>query len=184
MVIPIHVTRLGAVARPLPAEGAPPGAPRLLDVPYIPWFQSEWCWAACCEMVFKYYGIANVEQCEMASYEFGAACCADPSDGLCRRPAWPDNVYDHWGISYTPYEAAFSPQDVQTEIDRRRPIHPYYLWQGGAGHIAVICGYYPNGDLAVNDPWPNIGASRHTFNDVLAGYGFGSWQRTYYNLTR
>jgi hypothetical protein len=95
---------------------------------------------------------------------------------------WPENIYNHWGFSNSRSNGSFSLSSVQFEINNNRPIEPYYAWTGGGAHVAIIRGYYDNGDLEVNDPW--YGASRHTFNDVVTAYGLGTWSMTYYNLRR
>jgi hypothetical protein len=41
---------------------------------------------------------------------------------------------------------------------------------------------YVNGDLHVNDPWRDFGASRKTLYDVQTFYGQGSWVETYFGL--
>lgn len=42
-------------------------ADTVLNVPYHRQEQSNWCWAGCCEMIYQYYGVNNIRQCDMAS---------------------------------------------------------------------------------------------------------------------
>jgi len=71
---------------------------------------------------------------------------------------------------------------VKFEIDAARPLEPYYAWRGGGAHIAIIRGYYGNGDLDVVDPW--YGQARRTYANVLSAYGLGGWTKTYTGLQR
>jgi hypothetical protein len=170
--------------KPIPVSRAAeaPAAATLLSVPYRHQEQTNWCWAGCCEMVFLYYNINNVRQCDMASFQFGADCCAAPSSSICNQGNWPENIYPHWGVSCSRSNGSFSLSSVQFEINNDRPVEPYYAWTGGGAHVAIIRGYYDNGDLEVHDPW--YGSNRHTFNDVVAAYGLGAWSITYHNLKR
>ena len=169
-------------AIPIPAAAPPPGAVKVLNVPYKHQEQTNWCWAACCEMVFHYYNVLNVRQCDMASYQFGANCCAAPSSSVCNQGNWPENIYNHWGFTNSKSNNALSLSSVHYEIDNNRPVEPYYAWTGGGAHVAIIRGYYDNGDLEVSDPW--YGTSRHSYSNVVSAYGLGRWAATYYNLRK
>jgi hypothetical protein len=155
---------------------------RILGVPYRHQEQTNWCWAACCEMVFLFNNIAGVRQCNMASYQFAANCCAAPSSSVCNQGNWPDGVYAHWGFFCSRSNISFPLSSVQGEINGDRPVEPVYFWNGGGSHVAIIRGFYANGDLEINDPW--YGTGRHTYNNVLTAYGLGHWGMTYYNLRK
>ena len=43
---------------------------KIINVPQIAQEQSNWCWAACVEMVLRYYGELAVQQCELANELF------------------------------------------------------------------------------------------------------------------
>jgi hypothetical protein len=164
------------------AVPTPLGAAKVLNVPFRQQEQTNWCWTACCEMVFIYYGVLNVRQCDMATYQFGADCCAAPSSSVCNQGNWPENIYNHYGFYNTRSNGPLSPPSLQLEINNDRPIEPYYAWNGGGAHVAIIRGHYDDGDLEVNDPW--YGPGRHTYNDVVTAYGLGSWTMTYTDLAK
>jgi hypothetical protein len=161
-------------------------ADTLLNMPYSAQQQPNWCWAACSEMLYLFFGITNIRQCDIASAEFGANCCASPGSAVCNRANWPDNALRRMGISWTVFNAAFGPLPVRIEIDARQPLLVYYAWSGGGAHIAPLRGYYDNGslppDLEINDP--AYGPGRRAYNFVLNGYGLGSWSMTYYGIRR
>jgi papain like cysteine protease AvrRpt2 len=167
-----------SVAAVSPAPGLP--AQILLPVPFDQQEQTNWCWAGCCEMVFQYNGVNNVSQCGMATQQFGGNCCASPSSPACNQGNWPENVYPVYGFKWAKTNGAFPPPAVQQEIGNQRPLEVYYAWNGGGAHVALIIGYYANGDLEVNDPW--YGPGRRAYSLVLGGYGLGAWTMTYYNL--
>ena len=67
-----------------PGNVMPPG--KELNVPLIAQEQNKWCWAACTEMVSRYYGNDKVYQCEMANLLFGKKiCCKNPNSILCNK---------------------------------------------------------------------------------------------------
>ena len=155
---------------------------KLLNVPFIKQEQTLWCWAACCWMVFRFYGVSNVRQCDMAAAQFGGNCCAAPSSSACNKGNWPENTYRHYGFNCTKFNGTFSQSSIRAEIDSGRPLEPYYSWRNGGAHVAIIRGYYDNGDLEVNDPW--YGPGRRAFNYVLTAYGLGTWAITYSSLRK
>ena len=133
-------------------------------------------------MVFRFYGITDVRQCDMTNWRFGAACCAAPSSSVCNATSWPDTVLTNWGIhfSYGPSAVGFS--SIQFEVGGERPLGTYYAWTGGGAHIALVTGWYDNNDVQVSDPWYAYG--RITYGDLVSAYGLGSWAGTYTNLRR
>lgn len=172
--IPIVVPpQVGAVA---------PGAAKLLTVGYIRQEQTNWCWAGCCQMVFNFYGVRNVRQCDMATAQFGASCCASPSSSACNQGNWPENTYRHYGFNCNKSNGAFALGSVQAEVNANRPLEPYYAWNGGGAHVAVVRGFYDNGDLEVNDPW--YGPGRRAYSYVVRAYNLGNWTITYSNLRK
>jgi len=154
---------------------------KVLAVPYFHQQQTNWCWAGCAEMLFHFNNWnTNVKQCDMATAQFGGNCCATPSSSTCNNGNWPENTYNHYGFHYTKVNAALTQTQVDAEINATRPVEVYYAWNGGGAHVALIRGYYPNGDVEVNDPW--YGQSRRTYASVLTAYGLGHWTMSYDNL--
>ena len=179
--MPLRVQGQPITVQPTVAPAAPPiPGSAVLSIPHIAQEQTNWCWAAFCEMVFRYYNISNVRQCDMASWRFGASCCAAPSSSVCNAPSWPDTVLTHWGINHSYTGSSVSFGAIQFEIGSSRPLGTYYAWTGGGAHVALVVGWYDNNDVLVRDPWYTYG--RITYSDLVAAYGLGSWAGTYTNL--
>lgn len=165
-----------------PADEAPAArtlqaAPTLQQTPV-------WCWAASAEMVFRYYGLPNVNpygnyQCGLiASWFYGSACSVDCS--LCQYPIGPmsnmQTLIDNYGafvyatlgipsrsLSSTLVFRALTFAEVVTEIASGRPVvvgispGSGFALPNASEHIAVLVGYdNTNGQqmLIVNDPFP------------------------------
>jgi hypothetical protein len=168
-----------APAPPAPAPFAPAAAPAaaILDVPYARQEQTEWCWAACSEMVARFLGNATVQQCELANFLHGQTdCCQTPGSAACNRPCpvlGVGLVYQHLHINCVSQAGPVNLLVIAQEINARRPVEVGYLWTGGGGHVALIRGYTAQGLLAVHDPW--FGSGTVTYPAVLLAYGRGQW---------
>ena len=167
---------------PIKISKLKPRADTILPVPQIYQQQSNWCWAACTEMLCRFFGITNWNQCHFAQVLFGADCCGAPSSAVCNQPNWPENAFALVSILYSKHNFACSFWSVRHEISNSRPMVCYYAWTGGGAHVAVIRGFYENGDLDVNDP--AYGQGRRTFNSILNAYGLGSWTISYTGIRR
>lgn len=149
----------------------------LLNIPYFRQEQTNWCWAGCSQMIYRFYGINNIAQCDMATAQFGAACCSNPSSSVCNQANWPENALQRVGIHSARTNGAANIFTVRSELGASRPMMTYYAWTGGGAHVAVLRGVYADGDLDIHDPW--YGAGRRTYNTVLSGYGYGQWSMSY-----
>lgn len=159
---------------------APAAPPPLLPVPYYAQLQSNWCWAACSQMVFGYYHTNSLQQCDLASRQFNQLCCANPSAAACDQGEWPENVYPKYHMGFSIIKASMSFSDVANEIAQQRPVEVYYAWTGGGAHVALITGVYDNNDVWVDDPY--YGAGRRAFSAVQSGYGLGQWTISYSDI--
>jgi hypothetical protein len=160
---------------------------RVLDVPTAKQTQGNWCWAACCWMVLAYYDKAPGPVCKIVSDLCSSDCCASPQNASCDQTRWPQDVYQHFNLKCTLSGHAFTPDEIRAEIDQNRPVEVYIeTYDKKAGHVAIISGYYPNDVFAVNDPAvndPQNGSGKHTYLDIQNWYGYGTWTKTYSNLT-
>jgi hypothetical protein len=160
---------------------APGAAPTQLPVPYHRQTENNWCWAACAQMVFEYYHTNSLQQCDLASGQFGQVCCANPSSAACDQGEWPDDVYPKYAMGFVRLNSSMSLSDVTTEISNQRPVEVYYAWSGNAGaHVALIVGVFPNGDVWVHDPW--YGSGQRAFSFVQSAYNLGSWTISYSSI--
>jgi hypothetical protein len=172
-------------AKPIRIQVVPPAlGGAALNVPEIKQEQTQWCWAACAQMVLRFYGNGAVRQCEFANWLFGqSGCCQAPGTSLCNRPCQVTDVvrvYAAWAktCSYVPSNVAFA--TLQAEINAGRPVEVGYRWNGGGGHVAIVCAWDINATgpfLRVNDPW--YGSGGVYYSNLLTAYGLGSWQWTW-----
>jgi hypothetical protein len=135
---------------PLQSMAAEDAAPVLLNVPYISQRPFRYlCWAACCEMVLNFYGDETHPLCALCTRAIGGAydCCAQMNPAQCDKGHWPQDIYVAAGMDCSPVAGPLTPPSIAQEIDRGRPVEPFYRWNTGAIHTALICGYYPDGNL-------------------------------------
>jgi hypothetical protein len=173
--------RLGK-GTPVPYLKSKPRADTILAVPFRYQEQTQWCWAACAEMIYHFFGITNWRQCHMAQVIFGADCCSAPGSSVCNQPNWVSNALNLVGIHWYWHNTAYSFYGVRNEINGSRPVVARYGWSGGGGHFVVIRGYYDDTDLDVHDPW--YGPGRRTYDSILNAYGMGNWDETYTGISR
>jgi len=123
---------------------------------------SKWCWAACIEMVFAYYGY-KVSQPRIARETWGALLDRPVHerqliDDLNRR--WTDDHGRHFRSSADFFD---EPAASVSDLRRNRP-----LILGTLGHTVVLTavtletdefsGRWHIVEAAVRDPWPGRGA--------------------------
>jgi len=130
-------------------------------------------------MVFEYYGRV-VQLCQVAATVYGAHCCDNLA--TCDRATWPETVYSQpiWHFKWQRIDRPFTFGNIEFEINAGRPIHAYYQWAGGGSHVAVVSGYYSNGDVEVLDPL--FGQGRLSYRYVFGAYGHGAWSKSYFQL--
>jgi hypothetical protein len=169
---------LRVIGVPIPTvAGAPPTI--MLNVSYNSQEQTQWCWAACAEMVFRFDG-NDIKQCVLATEQFGGRCCNSPSSSICNQPGVIVQPYDQHGYRLIYWQGYLSLEELQARLETGRPVEVRYSWYGGGAHVAVVSGYYDDGDLMILDPWYGPGRRKYSF--VVAGYGLGSWTDTYTNI--
>lgn len=131
---------------------------------------SNWCWAASMEMVFRYYGI-GIQQSQIVARSYGV-------DPYGRLPNWTGSFevitrnLNNWSIDNNGrmYSVASqlnwgapTPAYLVQELTAQRPVLVGYQSSPTTGHAVVItaCSYVPtpNGpmiqSIVVRDPWPN-----------------------------
>jgi hypothetical protein len=160
------------------AEAAPP-MPTSQDLKIAPVIQkqSQWCWAACVEMVLTHYQ-NHREQCaivdEKRSINHSVNISLSPvcgnEDSFALEACNIQDVDDVWGrfhihaaLHDAPHDAPQSGQvdfpTIQGEIGQRRPVEVGIRWHEdlGGGHAVLIVGWTTVGGedaVLVNDPLP------------------------------
>jgi len=168
-------------------------APSILDPIILPIFQiyqdqTQWCWAACADMVLNYYGAHNFHQCDCANWLFGLSICCDvPSSFICNQPCNIGDVcslYDRWGLRCSYTEGSVLLATLQFELNHDRPVEIGYAWNGGGGHVILVTGWFKTSTdvvLVIKDPTTGSGTS--LYKNLLTAQGKGTWQWTWTNLT-
>jgi hypothetical protein len=173
-----HVSRLIISSLLLLSGSSPLLADVRLDID--PAFQEtpEWCWITAGQMVFTYYGVANINPA--GNFQCGIIALISPACNVdCRYcaqvPAGSLNTIRNMLVQYSSFASSHSNTDarlkaetqtltmtmadVRNEIDAKRPIiagisPSGHLPPNGSEHVAVIIGYDDNDNLIVNDPFP------------------------------
>lgn len=172
----------------VPIAEPPPWAGQV-DIRYIKQEQTNWCWAACAQMVLRRFGNSTVRQCDLAHRLFGEpSCCDNPSSPLCNEAAQvPDiaGVYSAWGRKKPEYVGKSVPfETLQNEINAKRPVEVGFIWKDGTGHQAIVCGWDVDDTgplLLVNDPKYGLGAVYYV--NLKLAYGWGTWRHTWISIT-
>ncbi|HEX2202958.1 MAG TPA: papain-like cysteine protease family protein [Longimicrobium sp.] len=174
---------------PLTPEALGPPLVVQLPVPYVHQEQTEWCWAACAQMMAAYFGDPAARQCFSANWLYGqSACCWVPQNPACNAPCPIDLVsvvLFHWGMQSQYHDGPVPFGVLQAELGAGRPVEVGYVYPGGSGHVAVVVGW--GGDLEgpvvmVNDPW--VGPGEVSYASLRKAYGSGEWRFTWTGIGR
>jgi hypothetical protein len=158
-------------------------------VPMIIQEQSNWCWAACADMVVHYYGFPVVRQCDFANWLFGqSGCCFAPGSSLCNRPCSEADVsliYFNWGIQSSLVASSVPYSVLDSETVSSRPVEVGLAWNGGGGHLVLviqtaIVNYQQV--VLVNDP--DYGTGGILYSDLLTANGMGAWVSSWVGIRR
>jgi hypothetical protein len=172
----------------------------LIDIPGVWQEQSNWCWAACGEMLFNFHHRPKfIDQTCLAESLFNCTCSA--GDPQCDTPIRANQVLDLlmiMGLNCRVSAGPITETALRQEIDDHRPVEAGVLWQGGlSGHLVVLRGYavddHADGcwvdvnDPALRiepgpDPLQNYGGCR--YSELQAYNGTGSWAWTFFDLRR
>lgn len=166
---------------------------KIIDVPQIAQEQTNWCWAACIEMVLRYYGMSAARQCELANELFSRSdCCSEPSNPECNKPCEIEEIstlYSRRNIQSQFVDKNVSFSTLQSEIDADRPVEAaFYQRRKEKGHLVIIRGWYiteAENFVHVNDPKDSDGASRIVaYSELLDAYEEGKWMHTWLEIQR
>ena len=156
----------------------PPPPGKKLDIAPVVQRQSQWCWAACVEMVLTHNGL-HKDQCAIVAEKLELAdklphdCCGpaevDFALVACEN-VLVDDVWRHFNMKSDLQADGATPLDeplgrvefdrIQEEIKNNRPVEVGIRWhidhQGG-GHAVLIVGWTEKDGkpaVLVNDPLP------------------------------
>src|SRR5437879_6605632 len=102
--------------------------------------QDKWCWAAVSVSVDHYFFPGSTSsQCQIARNVLGGLpCCSDPAG--CNTPARLQPALDAVGRLRGTLPRRLQFDEIQQEIDARRPVCVRVGWDGGGGHFVVVSG--------------------------------------------
>lgn len=182
----------------LPGEPAAPGPgeQRRLGVQTVSQKPlDEWCWAACVEMVLRFFG-TPLDKCLVAGRKLGMECCGASSE-QCDTGLSVDDIgkaFGAAGLAGNVYNKLRF-ESIQARINGvpaqgipRGPVVAGIEWQGGGGHLVVISGWRIADSLRyvkVNDPYYTSGDIR--YEDLEWRYGpndNGRWVHTWADFRR
>lgn len=152
--------------------------------------QTQWCWAACMEMVFRKNGDLTTTRCKIANAAFDLqGCCSSPSSSLCNKPCPITNIgteWQRWGYNSMFNAVAIAFNALKFDLDSGRPVEVGIKWGGGGGHAILITGWNEQnsvGYLTVNDP--TYGKSQIEYQTLVSRYnGTGSWKWSWSGIRR
>lgn len=197
---------LGAGAAAVAAEAALPS--RDLEITPVIQKQSQWCWAACVEMVLTHFQ-RREDQCRIVDakrrfVDNSGASPGTPCDDEARfalESCEIQKVDDVWSrFNIKPNLAGdgnpLGPlgfDAIQEEINNNRPVEVAISWHAdrGGGHAVLIVGWTRVGGkdaVIVNDPLPTslLGIKGQSGTLVLSelrkAFGHGRWTHTWTGL--
>lgn len=121
-----------------------PRAGKGLGVPLIDQKQTNWCWAACADMVLAFRSNPGITQCQLANSALqlnGVQCC--PSNAVCNRGLKDKRItwlWNHCGIpAYR--SPGLNCNLLKYEIDNGRPVELGFAYSNNKGHVVIVHGW-------------------------------------------
>lgn len=166
--------------------------------------QTNWCWAACVDMVLDFYGEPSLKQCEVVGKKIKEDCCDNPQNSDYNISCEPEDMRAAWkqvGIKSHPHLGAATgdsgwirSDELRAELDEGRPVELGLRWKGGGGHAIIVQGWKATSKglfFLVNDPWDwtNLGLivngkGRVHYDELRRAYGMGKWKWTWTKLDK
>jgi hypothetical protein len=157
------------------------GGNSVLPIKRIDQAQSEWCWAACGEMIATYLKRPSFTQCMFANGYLARTgycvdACKDP--GTCNSPCRQQDIsieYAKAGISSVLVPAAIDTQTLHDEVGARQPVLAMVQYQSGASHVVLLTGYSRTASVFVIDTRPGHGEGWIDYAALRQALGHGAW---------
>jgi hypothetical protein len=150
--------------------------------------EDKWCWAAVTVSVDHYFFPASTSsQCQIARDVLSIAdCCSNP-DGCNRAAKLQDALTDVSRLTeILPRPLRFD--EIQREIDAKRPVCARIAWNEGSAHFVVVSGYRQSasGVQSVEVADPLFPSSTLEYDVFVSAYqngevpqGGGQWVATF-----
>lgn len=161
--------------------------PQKLTVPMIGQDQTNWCWAACLQMVLAYTK-QHHKQCDFASFALNCFCCQIPVPYYCNSPlnaADISKLFTQYRINSAYTEGFVTFATLSAEIESRRPVEAGILWNDQTGHVVLVVGtaiISGKQVVYINDPAWGCSSGGYTFSTLLSGFACGRWSASWTSL--
>ena len=148
--------------------------------------QSNWCWLAGVASVANYYlGRSSWQQCDLANKALEqTSCCIDGSTPNCDQPGYVQDALARTGNRGQEFEASVSLDSLAMELAAARPVFASVYWSSYVGHIYVITGVHPNGDIDIYDPANGSVARENYYIFEQHQPGGGVWGATCFTVPK
>jgi Papain-like cysteine protease AvrRpt2 len=154
----------------------------LLPVTRVQQAVSNWCWAACGEMIGRFLGLPGIDQCTLAnSYLAGTGNCADAckDSSNCNSPCLYTDIealYSKVGIACCFVQGPLKFSAVNDEIvNNRQPVLAMLSFGLGFNHFLLVTGCSSSGSVYGIDSRPGYGEGWMTYATLLSAHGYGAW---------
>lgn len=162
-----------------------------LKIPITIQEQSNWCWAACSEVVLDYYKTVKT-QCEIAEWTRTAAypffgdvnCCQDPSKG-CNKENYNFNragsiqeILIHFGNLQNEGSLPLTLDEITSDIQNNRLFVIALKWKDGYGGHFVVGHGIKDDNVYYMDPDSEDGFYIVKYSDLRDGTNPGTWRGT------
>ena len=161
--------------------------------------QNTWCYAACAELVLRYYEKTKangsaIHQCNIAGVIHpGAVCCNTPPDSQCTdigcEPEDIITIYKRFGLSPVAQNTFVAFEALQKEINKGRLVEVCIQWNDSthpllfSAHVVIVRGWIDSSlgqFLEILDPLPsNEFGGTVSYEQLKAGFGHGAWKLTF-----
>lgn len=174
--MPVHISKIGSATA---ADAHSLGIARVRQE------KSQWCWAACGEMLARHVLKTHIAQCDFVNtYTGGKGLCQDACQGIgnCNVPCQTSKIagiYATKGMLCRPMPVPASATEICEQIvDARRPIMAMLTFDNLASHVLLITGYRATGSgpaLYAIDTRDGYGEGWVDYGALLNAHGHGRW---------
>ncbi len=167
-----------------------------LDISAIKQETTEWCWAACAQMIIGFTNNNQLTQEQIVATMYGVPVkSVSVKNPDCNRPASVSeimDVFDEYSVSYEYSTGVLSYEDLINELNTR-PVEIGIKWADGAMHAILVFGYNTNyktlQEVLIRDPADDKAPTvTYDYADLINGhYGQrsrGKWIDTFWKLQK
>jgi hypothetical protein len=157
-----------------------PGAPTTL--PRVDQDETNWCWAACLQLLLQLILRNRLSQCQVAELVLGqnpGECCsgAEPCN-FSLRPEEVSDALDDVGLAADFFPTVLSPRSLSLAV-AAGPV-AIVLTRTASGHMLLAVRMSGLAIVDVLDPWLKVGSVDYQY--LVDQHPLGHWSRTWSNV--